>query len=108
MSTMTKQRLDNFRHIRAAVAELTARMDDADAENAASVRAQLDAQREKMLGEYDAILCFLFQIDDLHIRRIIELRFLDGREWSEIAAILGGGTRTGVYNAFKRYIDKAQ
>lgn len=108
MSTMTKQRLDNFRHIRAAVAELTARMDSADAEHAETIQAQLDNERAKMLSEYDAILRFLFQIEDLHVRRIIELRFLDGRSWVEIAAVFGGGTRTGVYNAFKRYIDKVQ
>lgn len=103
---MTKERLENFRQLRNAVVELDARIREADTPPADEVRAQMKAQRAQMLAEYKEILRFVFQIDDLYIRRIVELRYIDGCTWSKIAAILGSGTPSGVCKACHRYLEK--
>jgi len=49
----------------------------------------------------------ILQCPDLHMRRILCLRYLDGLAWEEVAARIGGGnTEDSVRKAAQRFLDK--
>lgn len=50
---------------------------------------------------------FIASIDDSRIRRIINLRFIEGKSWNEVADNIGGGnTEDSVRMAFNRFMGK--
>lgn len=50
---------------------------------------------------------FISQIDDSRVRRIIEMRFIGGFSWNEVANNIGGGnSEDGVRMTFERFMQK--
>ena len=51
---------------------------------------------------------FIAGITDSRIRRIINLRFIEGLSWVDVAVLMGGGNNEdSVRMMFNRYMDKA-
>lgn len=50
---------------------------------------------------------FIASLNDSRMRRIINLRFIDGLSWNSVADCIGGGnTEDGVRMAFNRFMEK--
>lgn len=48
---------------------------------------------------------FIASISDSHIRRIVNLRVIDGLSWNEVARKIGGNTEDSVKKAFYRFME---
>lgn len=64
--------------------------------------SELEVQLLETLNEVEE---FIAGIKDSHIRRIINLRVIDGLSWGEVAAKIGGNTEDSVKKAFYRFMD---
>lgn len=49
---------------------------------------------------------FIASVKDSHVRRIINLRVVEGLSWNDVARIMGGNTEDSVRKAFERFMDK--
>lgn len=70
-------------------------------------RARLYAFEAEQTEKVREIEEFLSGIDDSHIRRIINLRFVEGLSWNGVADRIGGNaSEDSVRKAFTRYISR--
>lgn len=52
---------------------------------------------------------FIASVDDSHMRRIIDLRVIQGMEWHDVAKLIGGGnTEDTVRMQFNRFMEKQE
>ena len=49
---------------------------------------------------------FIASVEDSRMRRIIDLRFLQGLSWQQVAARIGGNTESSVKMSFQRFMEK--
>lgn len=71
--------------------------------------AALRQRRDKLRREVAEVQRFVESIPDRHVRRIVELKFINSRQykWAEIARKLGGNnTADSVRKACKRFLEK--
>lgn len=60
-----------------------------------------------LLGKTNEVEQFLTTITDSRMRRIINLRFIDGLSWNSVADKIGGGnTEDSIRMAFNRFMEK--
>lgn len=68
--------------------------------------------KEKLLEyrrEADEIESFIGSVDDYQIRLILQLRYVDGKEWNEVAEYIGGNnTEYSVKQMCYRYLNKTE
>lgn len=57
----------------------------------ADAGSTLEDLREKVRQEEPRIVAFIESIDDLQLRTIMSLRFMQGMEWADVADTIGGG-----------------
>lgn len=77
-------------------------------------RLQLQARKARLVEMEDDLIdtvCmvekFISEIPDSRMRRIINMRFIDGMKWDSVAAHIGGGnTQESVKQAFHRFMLK--
>ena len=68
-------------------------------------KATLSELEMELLETLNKVELFIASISDSHIRRIVNLRVIDGYSWVKVAHMMGGGnTEDGVRMAFERFI----
>lgn len=60
----------------------------------------------ELLETLNKVEKFIASISDSHIRRIVNLRVVDGLSWREVSRRIGGNTEDSVRKAFERFIEK--
>ena len=70
-------------------------------------KATLSELEMELLETLNDVEIFIASIKDSHIRRIINLRVVDGLPWNEVARKIGGNTEDSVRMAFNRFIEQA-
>lgn len=69
-------------------------------------KATLSELEMELLESLNAVEKFIAGITDSHIRRIVNLRVVEGLPWIAVAKRVGGGnTEDGVKKAFYRFVD---
>ena len=69
-------------------------------------KATLSELEMELLETLNDVEEFIASINDSHIRRIINLRVVDGLSWNKVADRIGGGnTEDGVKKTFYRFMD---
>ena len=59
--------------------------------------------------EAEEIERFICSVDDYQIRLILQLRYVDGKEWNEVAKYIGGGnTENSVKKMCYRFLEKTE
>ena len=69
-------------------------------------KATLSELEMELLETLNQIEEFIASIKDSHIRRIVNLRVIDGLSWNEVARRIGGNTEDSVRKAFERFMEK--
>lgn len=70
-------------------------------------KATLSSLQLELLSTLNDVEMYIASINDSHIRRIINLRIIEGLSWNAVAAKLGGGnTEDSVRMAFERFLKK--
>lgn len=73
----------------------------------AAVEEQIERAREQLLREERRLVEYINGVDDLYIRRILWLRYVDGESWAGVAYRMGGrNTPDGVRKAHIRWLRK--
>lgn len=73
------------------------------------VIADLREQVRKYEVEQKAIEEYINSVEDYHVRSILLHRFVDGLEWNEVAARVGGcNTEDSVRKACNRFLEKSK
>ena len=68
------------------------------------VLTELELELLETLNEVEE---FISSVKDSHMRRIINLRFVENLSWNEVADRIGGGNTEGsIKMAFQRFMDK--
>lgn len=67
-------------------------------------KATLTSLEVELLETLNEVEEFIASINDSHIRRIINLRIVDGLSWNEVADKIGGNTEDSVRMAFNRFM----
>ena len=68
-------------------------------------KATLSELEMELLETLNEVEMFISSISDSHIRRIVNLRVVDGHSWIKVAQMMGGGnTEDGVRMAFERFL----
>lgn len=68
-------------------------------------KATLSELEMELLESVNAVEKFIASITDSHMRRIVNLRVVEGHSWVKVAHMMGGGnTEDGVRMAFERFI----
>ena len=70
-------------------------------------KATLSELEMELLETLNEVEEFIASISDSHIRRIVNLRVVDGLSWGEVARRIGGNTEDSVRMAFNRFIEQA-
>lgn len=71
-------------------------------------KSTLDALELDLMQKTNEVEEFIAGITDSRIRRIINLRFIEGLSWVDVAVLMGGGNNEdSVRMMFNRYMDKA-
>ena len=68
-------------------------------------KATLSELEMELLETLNEVEEFIASISDSHIRRIINLRVIDGLSWNEVARKIGGNTEDSVKKAFYRFME---
>ena len=68
-------------------------------------KATLSELEMELLETLNDVEEFIASIPDSHIRRIINLRVVDGLSWNEVARKIGGNTEDSVKKAFYRFME---
>lgn len=72
-----------------------------------SRKATLTGLEMELLETLNQVEEFIASIDDSRMRRIINLRFIDGLSWNKVADHIGGGNTEGsIKMAFQRFMEK--
>lgn len=67
----------------------------------------LDLLELESMRELNQVEKFIKGIKDIHIRRIVNLRIVNGLSWNEVADKMGGGNTEGsVKMAFQRFMEQ--
>ena len=69
-------------------------------------KATLYELEMELLETLNRVEEFIASISDSHIRRIVNLRVIDGLSWNEVARKIGGNTEDSVKKAFYRFMEK--
>ena len=69
-------------------------------------KATLSELEMELLETLNQVEEFITSIKDSHIRRIVNLRVVDGLSWNEVARRIGGNTEDSVRKAFERFMEK--
>lgn len=69
-------------------------------------KATLSELEMELLETLNEVEEFIASISDSHIRRIVNLRVIDGLSWNEVARKVGGNTEDSVRKAFERFVEK--
>lgn len=69
-------------------------------------KATLSELEMELLETLNKVEEFITSISDSHIRRIVNLRVVDGLSWNEVARRIGGNTEGSVKMAFQRFMEK--
>lgn len=69
-------------------------------------KATLSELEMELLETLNDVEIFIASIKDSHIRRIVNLRVVDGLSWNEVARRIGGNTEDSVRKAFERFVEK--
>lgn len=69
-------------------------------------KATLSELEMELLETLNDVEGFISSIKDSHIRRIVNLRVVEGLSWQKVASKIGGNTEDSVRMAFERYIKK--
>ena len=69
-------------------------------------KATLSELEMELLETLNEVEEFIASISDSHIRRIVNLRVIDGLPWNEVARKIGGNTEDSVKKAFYRFMEK--
>ena len=68
-------------------------------------KATLSELEIELLETLNEVEEFIASIKDSHIRRIVNLRVIDGLSWNEVARKIGGNTEDSVKKAFYRFME---
>lgn len=68
-------------------------------------KATLSELEMELLETLNEVEEFIASISDSHIRRIVNLRIIDGLSWNEVARKIGGNTEDSVKKAFYRFME---
>lgn len=68
-------------------------------------KATLSELEMELLETLNEVEEFIVSISDSHIRRIVNLRVIDGLPWNEVARKIGGNTEYSVKKAFYRFME---
>lgn len=68
-------------------------------------KATLSELEMELLETLNEVEEFIASISDSHIRRIVNLRVIDGLSWNEVARRIGGNTEDSVKKAFYRFME---
>lgn len=68
-------------------------------------KATLSELEMELLETLNEVEEFIASISDSHIRRIVNLRVIDGLSWNEVARKVGGNTEDSVKKAFYRFME---
>lgn len=68
-------------------------------------KATLSEFEMELLETLNDVEIFITSIKDSHIRRIVNLRVVDGLSWNEVARRIGGNTEDSVKKAFYRFME---
>ena len=68
-------------------------------------KAALSELEMELLETLNDVEIFIASIKDSHIRRIVNLRVVDGLSWNEVARKIGGNTEDSVKKAFYRFME---
>ena len=68
-------------------------------------KATLSELETELLETLNDVEIFIASIKDSHIRRIVNLRVIDGLSWNEVARKIGGNTEDSVKKAFYRFME---
>ena len=69
-------------------------------------KATLSELEMELLETLNEVEEFIASISDSHIRRIVNLRVVDGLSWNEVSRKIGGNTEDSVRKAFERFVEK--
>lgn len=68
-------------------------------------KATLSELEMELLETLNDVEVFISSISDSHMRRIVNLRVVEGHSWIKVAHMMGGGnTEDGVRIAFERFL----
>lgn len=116
---MTLQDLRQFRSIRAESKRISSRMHELrlemattqDTEHIATMNElykELEALHKKQTAAELEMTKRIANIEDARARLSIEMHYIDGRSWNEVADAIGGGnTEDGCRMYVNRYIEKS-
>ena len=68
-------------------------------------KATLSELEIELLETLNEVEEFIASISDSRIRRIVNLRVIDGLSWNEVARKIGGNTEDSVKKAFYRFME---
>lgn len=69
-------------------------------------KATLSELEMELLETLNDVEEFISSISDSHIRRIVNLRVVEGLSWQKVADKIGGNTEDSVRMAFERFLKK--
>lgn len=79
------------------------------AEEIADLEAIIAAKQQQCIHERNRLERYINDIDDSRLRMIFKLRFVNGLQWSQVAAHIGGNnTAKSVSKACYRYLDETE
>lgn len=70
-----------------------------------TLNAILSRRSQRLQEQRKEIEAFLDSVEESHIRRIIKLRYLEGKRWNQVADIMGG-TEDSNRKTMERYLEK--
>ncbi|MGI6349316.1 MAG: hypothetical protein ACOXZ0_05310 [Eubacteriales bacterium] len=73
----------------------------------AALREKLEASRLKRLAEWERLEAYISGVEDGLIRQILQLRFVEGLSWQQVATGVGGrNTQDSVRKACRRHLGR--
>lgn len=95
-------RFDGMPHSKSTVSKV-----ERYAEEIADLEAIIAAKQQQCIHERNRLERYINDIDDSRLRMIFKLRFVNGLQWPQVAAHIGGNnTAKSVSKACYRYLDE--
>ena len=74
----------------------------------ADCRNIIETKTQAAVAEYKRLIRYIASVEDSLMRRILELRYIDGKTWWTVAYEIGGNnTADGIRMAVQRFLSKA-
>ena len=87
--------------------ELAEEKDEATTKLMSKLYVELEKQHREQLAKELSITRFIKSIQDAQVRASIEMHYIDGATWNEVADAIGGGnTETSCRKYVSRYLKK--